>query len=69
MNPELLAALAGVALHLQEAEEAERAGSIAGGPHGWQGLPGTTGAAPWALHGRQSIMRMRTLVQQRVLKR
>ncbi len=66
MNPELLAALAGVALHLHEAEEADKARSIAGGPYGPRG---TAGAAPWALHGRQSIMRMRTLVQQRVLKR
>jgi hypothetical protein len=61
MDPDLIAALLGVARHIEETEDEARAGSRAGA--------GATGASPWALHGRQGIMRMRALVQQRVLKR
>ena len=61
MNPEVLAALAGVARYLEEEEEASKVKA---------GAAGAAGAAgPWALAGRQSIMRMRELVQRRVLKR
>jgi hypothetical protein len=64
MNPETLAVLAGVVRFIEESEEADKTAAAA---------PGTTSAASgaglWALHGRQSIMRMRALVQQRLLKR
>ena len=61
MNPEVLAVLAGVARYLEEEEETSKvkAGAAA--------APGAAGA--WALHGRQGIMRMRELVQRRVIKR
>ena len=62
MNPEVLAILAGVVRCAEEAEEAARAAAATGAS--------TAGAvSPWALHGRQGIMRMRALVQQRLLKR
>jgi hypothetical protein len=64
MNPQTLAVLAGVVRFIEESEEADKT-AAAGAP-----APGTTsGASLWALHGRQSIMRMRALVQQRLLKR
>jgi hypothetical protein len=67
MNPETLAVLAGVVRFIEESEEADKT-AAAGAP-----APGTSsaasGASLWALHGRQSIMRMRALVQQRLLKR
>lgn len=62
MNPEVLAVLVGVARYLEERDEARAKAGPAG-------APAASGASPWALHGRQSIMRMRALVQQRVLKR
>lgn len=62
MNPQLLAILAGVVRCIEESKEAEEAKTAAGGP-----AAGMT--SPWALHGRQGIMRMRALVQQRVLRR
>ncbi len=62
MNPELLAILAGVVRCAEETEEARRAAATAGAPSA-----GSTSL--WALHGRQGIMRMRALVQQRLLNR
>jgi hypothetical protein len=59
MNPDLIAALLGVARHIEEAEDEAKASA--------RTAAGAT--SPWALHGRQGIMRMRALVQQRVLKR
>jgi hypothetical protein len=59
MDPDLIAALLGVARHIEETEDEARTAARA--------AAGATSL--WALHGRQGIMRMRALVQQRVLKR
>jgi hypothetical protein len=57
MNQELQAILTGVARHIEEIDEAERLHSGGDGP------------GAWALHGRQTIMQMRDLVQRRLVKR
>jgi hypothetical protein len=62
MNPEVLAVLAAVARCVEETEESEKTSAGAG-------APAARPPSPWALHGRQGIMRMRELVQRRVLKR
>ena len=59
MNHDAIAALAGVLHHLEETEDIEEA----------RHTGHTNSAGLWALHGRQSIMRMRNLVQRRVLSR
>jgi hypothetical protein len=59
MEPQVLAVLAGVTRYLEEEEESKVTKAAA--------APGA--ASAWALHGRQGIMRMRELVQRRVLKR
>jgi hypothetical protein len=71
------AALAGVLAWLEE--EGVNRGVAVGtatptGPTGGLGASaaeagGPAGPGPWALHGRQEIMRMRSLLQQRVLGR
>ena len=59
MSHDTIAALASAIHHLEELEELEeeRNGQL------------RDAASLWALHGRQSIMRMRNLVQRRVLNR
>lgn len=63
MNLEVPAVLVGLVRYLEEREETERTKMVP------QAVAWASGASAWALHGRQSIMRMRALVQQRVLKR
>ncbi len=62
MDPELLAILAAVARCVEETKGAEADSAAAARPV----APATS---LWALNGRQSIMRMRALMQQRALKR
>ena len=59
MSHDTIAALASAIHHLEELEEIEEArnGQL------------RAAASLWALSGRQSIMRMRNLVQRRVLNR
>ena len=68
MNPEVLAILAGVIRCAEEAEEAARAAAATGASAAGAASAASL-ASPWALHGRQGIMRMRALVQQRLLRR
>ena len=59
MDPQLLAALAAIARCAEETQASET-----------EAAPALRGAASlWALHGRQGIMHMRALVQQRLLGR
>jgi hypothetical protein len=67
MNPQTLAVLAGVVRFIEESEEADKTAAPAPGTS--SAASAASGASLWALHGRQSIMRMRALVQQRLLKR
>ena len=60
MDPKAVAAISGVMYYLKSLEDRQPA-SIA--------QPETTGLSPWALHGRQSIMRMREMVQRRMVRR
>jgi hypothetical protein len=59
MSHETVAALASAIHHLEELEEIEEARS----------RQLRAAASLWALHGRQSIMRMGNLVQRRALNR